>query len=103
MYATSIADPDAFWHEHGKRIDWIKPFSITKNVSYAHPDVSIKWFELDRRKRAECYHFYRQRTPIVTNDIFKDTVIANVTAHLTLSNRVITKSLPHTRKRSLLP
>jgi len=45
MYATSIADPDAFWHEHGKRIDWIKPFSITKNVSFAHPDVSIKWFE----------------------------------------------------------
>ena len=45
MYTTSIADPDAFWHEHGKRIDWIKPFSITKNVSYAHPDVSIKWFE----------------------------------------------------------
>ena len=45
MYATSIADPDAFWHEHGKRIDWIKPFSITKNVSYTHPDVSIKWFE----------------------------------------------------------
>jgi acetyl-CoA synthetase len=45
MYATSIANPDAFWHEHGKRIDWIKPFSITKNVSYAHPDVSIKWFE----------------------------------------------------------
>ena len=45
MYATSIADPDAFWHEHGKRIDWIKPFSITKNVSYAHPNVSIKWFE----------------------------------------------------------
>ena len=45
MYATSIADPDAFWHEHGKRIDWIKPFSITKNVSYAHPDVSIKWFQ----------------------------------------------------------
>ena len=45
MYATSIADPDAFWHEHGKRIDWIKPFSITKNVSYANPNVSIKWFE----------------------------------------------------------
>ena len=45
MYATSIVNPDAFWHEHGKRIDWIKPFSITKNVSYAHPDVSIKWFE----------------------------------------------------------
>jgi hypothetical protein len=26
MYAASIADPDAFWGEHGKRIDWIKPY-----------------------------------------------------------------------------
>ena len=45
MYAASIADPDAFWREHGKRVDWIKPFSITKNVNFNHPDVSIKWFE----------------------------------------------------------
>ncbi|MEM1130562.1 MAG: acetate--CoA ligase [Pseudomonadota bacterium] len=45
MYAASIADPDAFWAEHGKRIDWIKPFTKVKNVSYAHLDVSIKWFE----------------------------------------------------------
>jgi len=45
MYAASINDPNAFWHEHGKRVDWIKPFSITKNVSYTYPDVSIKWFE----------------------------------------------------------
>ena len=45
MYAASTADPDAFWAEHGKRIDWIKPFSTVRNVNYAHPDVSIKWFE----------------------------------------------------------
>jgi len=45
MYATSISDPDAFWQEHGQRVDWIKPFSIVKNVSYNYPDVSIKWFE----------------------------------------------------------
>lgn len=45
MYAASINDPDAFWGEHGKRIDWIKPFTKVKNVSYTHPDVSIKWFE----------------------------------------------------------
>ncbi|MEL7116768.1 MAG: acetyl-coenzyme A synthetase N-terminal domain-containing protein, partial [Pseudomonadota bacterium] len=45
MYAASIADPDAFWAEHGKRIDWIKPYTRIKNVTYAHPDVSIKWFE----------------------------------------------------------
>jgi hypothetical protein len=25
MYAASIADPEAFWGEQGKRIDWIKP------------------------------------------------------------------------------
>ena len=45
MYATSINDPEAFWGEHGKRIDWIKSFTKVKNVSYIHPDVSIKWFE----------------------------------------------------------
>jgi len=45
MYAASIADPEAFWAEQARRIDWIKPFSKVKNVSYAHPDVSIKWFE----------------------------------------------------------
>ncbi len=45
MYAASVNDPDAFWGEHGKRIDWIKPFTKVKNVTYAHPDVSIKWFE----------------------------------------------------------
>jgi len=45
MYDASIKDPDAFWAEHGKRIDWIKPYTKVKNVSYAHPDVSIKWFE----------------------------------------------------------
>ena len=45
MYAASIKDPEAFWAEHGKRIDWITPFSKVKNVNYAYPDVSIKWFE----------------------------------------------------------
>jgi len=45
MYADSVSDPDAFWGEHGKRIDWIKPFSKVRNVSFAYPDVSIKWFE----------------------------------------------------------
>ena len=30
MYAASVADPDKFWAEHGKRIDWIKPFSKVK-------------------------------------------------------------------------
>ncbi|MEM9813117.1 MAG: AMP-binding protein, partial [Pseudomonadota bacterium] len=45
MYAASIADPAAFWGEHGKRLDWIKPYSVVKNTTYAYPDISIKWFE----------------------------------------------------------
>ena len=45
MYAASVADPDAFWGEHGKRLDWIQPYTRVKNTTYAYPDVSIKWFE----------------------------------------------------------
>ena len=45
MYAASIADPDAFWGEQGKRLDWITPYTKVKNTSFAYPDVSIKWFE----------------------------------------------------------
>jgi acetyl-CoA synthetase len=45
MYAASISDPDAFWGEHGKRIDWIKPFTKVKNATFELGKVDIKWFE----------------------------------------------------------
>jgi len=45
MYQRSVEDPDGFWGEHGKRIDWIKPFSKVKDTSYDPHNVSIKWFE----------------------------------------------------------
>lgn len=45
MYALSVSDPDKFWGDVGKRLDWIKPYSIVKNTSFAHENVSIKWFE----------------------------------------------------------
>ncbi len=45
MYAQSVSDPDGFWREHGQRVDWIKPYSKVKDVSYAPGNVSIKWFE----------------------------------------------------------
>ncbi|MEC8846432.1 MAG: acetate--CoA ligase [Pseudomonadota bacterium] len=44
MYAASLADPEAFWAEHGKRIDWIKLYSQIKDVSYAADDLHIKWY-----------------------------------------------------------
>ncbi|MFJ5369064.1 acetate--CoA ligase [Bosea sp. CER48] len=45
MYAASVADPAKFWGEHGKRIDWFKPYTKVKNTSYEPGKVSIKWFE----------------------------------------------------------
>ena len=45
MYEASISDPEGFWAEHGKRIDWIKPFTKVKDTSFAHDDVHVKWFE----------------------------------------------------------
>ena len=45
MYAESLRDPDAFWGEHGKRIDWISPYTKVKNTLYSKEDVSIKWYE----------------------------------------------------------
>ncbi len=42
-YTRSVNDPEGFWGEHGKRVDWIKPYTQVKDVSYKG-DVSIKWF-----------------------------------------------------------
>ena len=43
-YEKSVSDPQAFWGEHGKRIDWFKPYTKVKNTSF-EGDVSIRWFE----------------------------------------------------------
>ncbi|MCV6592152.1 MAG: AMP-binding protein, partial [Silicimonas sp.] len=45
MYAASVNDPDAFWGEHGQRIDWITPFTKVKNTSFAPGNIDIRWFE----------------------------------------------------------
>jgi acetyl-CoA synthetase len=44
LYQQSLADPDRFWGEHGKRVDWIKPFTKVKNSSF-EGDVQIAWYE----------------------------------------------------------
>ena len=44
MYAVSINDPETFWGEHGKRIDWIKPYTHVKDVSFAPSDIHINWY-----------------------------------------------------------
>ncbi|BAR57066.1 acetyl-CoA synthetase [Bradyrhizobium diazoefficiens] len=45
MYARSISDPNGFWAEQAKRIDWMKAPTKIENVSFAPGNVSIKWFE----------------------------------------------------------
>ena len=45
LYAASVSDPDAFWGEAGKRLDWMKPYTKVENASFAYPDVSVKWYE----------------------------------------------------------
>ena len=44
MYEASVRDPEAFWHEHGSRIDWFTPYSQARNSSFGPGEVSIRWY-----------------------------------------------------------
>ncbi|TVR98499.1 MAG: acetate--CoA ligase [Rhodospirillales bacterium] len=44
MYKRSVDDPEGFWGEHGKRIDWIKPYTKVKDVSFQASDLHIRWY-----------------------------------------------------------
>jgi acetyl-CoA synthetase len=43
MYEQSVKDPEGFWGEQGKRIDWIKPYTKVKDTSFSG-DVQIRWY-----------------------------------------------------------
>ncbi|MEM8785769.1 MAG: acetate--CoA ligase [Pseudomonadota bacterium] len=62
LYQASLDDPDAFWGEHGKRIDWMRPYSTVRDFCFdasqtkkgllgrskeaTDPNnVFVKWFE----------------------------------------------------------
>jgi acetyl-CoA synthetase len=45
MYAQSVNDNEGFWAQQAKRVDWIKPFTKVKDVSYAKDDLHIRWYE----------------------------------------------------------
>jgi acetyl-CoA synthetase len=44
MYKRSVTDNESFWAEQAERIDWVKPFSKIKDVSFARDDLHIRWF-----------------------------------------------------------
>jgi acetyl-CoA synthetase len=45
MYQRSIKDPDGFWGDEGKRIDWFKPFTKVRDISWDSHHVAINWYE----------------------------------------------------------
>ena len=44
MYEQSVRDPQGFWGQHGARLDWIKPYTKVKDVSFDAKDLHIRWF-----------------------------------------------------------
>lgn len=45
LYQQSVQDPDAFWGEQGKIVEWITPYKKVKNTSFAPGNIAIKWYE----------------------------------------------------------
>ncbi|RMF13956.1 MAG: acetate--CoA ligase, partial [Gammaproteobacteria bacterium] len=65
MYAQSVEDPEGFWGEHGTRIDWIKPYTQVKDVSYNLDDLHIRWYH-DGTLNA-CYNCIDRHLPARAN------------------------------------
>ncbi len=66
LYQRSIDDPDAFWADAAKRLDWFKTPTIIKNTTF-HSPVSIKWYE-DGILNA-CYNCVDRHLPEKQNDV----------------------------------
>jgi acetyl-CoA synthetase len=45
LYARSLNDPDGFWGEMGRRIEWFTPYTKVKNTSFDPHRLMIRWFE----------------------------------------------------------
>ncbi len=43
-YAESVRDPDGFWGRVGKRLDWSKPYTQVRDVSFDANDLHVKWY-----------------------------------------------------------
>ncbi len=45
LYAESVSDPEGFWARVGQRLDWTRPPTKIKNVSFDKNDLHIRWYE----------------------------------------------------------
>jgi acetyl-CoA synthetase len=43
-YERSLRDPEGFWAEQARRLDWMKAPTRMREVSFAPQDVHIRWF-----------------------------------------------------------
>ncbi|QNP39492.1 acetate--CoA ligase [Lysobacter solisilvae (ex Woo and Kim 2020)] len=44
LYAQSVREPDAFWGDVARRLDWMQAPTQIKDVSYALDDFHIRWY-----------------------------------------------------------
>ena len=45
LYAESVRDPEGFWRRIAQRLDWVKPPTRIKDVSFRFEDFHIRWYE----------------------------------------------------------
>ncbi len=64
MYRRSVEEPEAFWSEQARRLDWITPPTKVRDASFARESVSIRWFEDGALNvAANCVDRHAARTP----------------------------------------
>ena len=44
MYKASLDDLEGFWGEQGKRLTWMKDYSVVKEVDWDKSNLSVKWY-----------------------------------------------------------
>ncbi|MGH8041853.1 MAG: acetate--CoA ligase [Rudaea sp.] len=44
LYAESVRDPDGFWGRIGKRLDWTRPYTQVRDVSFDANNLHIRWY-----------------------------------------------------------
>jgi acetyl-CoA synthetase len=44
-YARSVSDPQGFWGDVGRRLEWIKPYTRVKDVSFRLEDFHVRWYD----------------------------------------------------------
>ena len=44
MYRHSVENNEQYWAEQAQNVDWIKPFTEVKDVSYQSDDLHIRWY-----------------------------------------------------------